>query len=227
MFRHLLHGLEVELRVEQRQLHLLAHRGHVSLAEQKLGRAAPAIAALGVRQFQHVVCGLTNRAQDGTAPDRERSAGGTWRAASVQDRIIEWAEATPMSDKGKEQWARVPFNVSHNILGCDVVFGDGTTARLGRQDVNKKIFQQIRTGQKADMGQMLTFLLQKTNTRKQSLITPAALAEAFEKGVSVGKPHLKLSFPPGACALLSSGAKKDVRHIVFDVEFTLRPKESS
>ena len=58
MFRHLLHGLEVELRViEQRQLHLLAHRGHVSLAEQKLGRAAPAIAALGVRQFQRVVCG--------------------------------------------------------------------------------------------------------------------------------------------------------------------------
>jgi hypothetical protein len=77
------------------------------------------------------------------------------------------------------------------------------------------------------MSQMLTFLLQKTNTRKQSLITPAALAEAFEKGVSVGKPRLKLSFPPGACALLSRGAPKDVRHIVFDVEFTLRPKESS
>ena len=72
MFRHLLHGLEVELRVEQRQLHLLAHRGHVSLVEQKLGRAAPAIAALGVRRFKRVVCGLTNRAQDGTAPDRER-----------------------------------------------------------------------------------------------------------------------------------------------------------
>ena len=50
-----------------------------------------------------------------------------------QDRIVEWAEATPMSDKVKEQWAKVPFNVSHNILGCDVVFGDGTTARLGRQ----------------------------------------------------------------------------------------------
>ena len=51
MFRHLLHGLEVELRVEQRQLHLLAHRGHVSLVEQKLGRAAPAIAAPGVQQL--------------------------------------------------------------------------------------------------------------------------------------------------------------------------------
>ena len=38
----------------------------------RLGRAAPAIAALGVQQLQHVVCGLTNRAQDGTAPDRER-----------------------------------------------------------------------------------------------------------------------------------------------------------
>jgi hypothetical protein len=73
LFRHLLDGLEVELRViEQRQLHLLAHRGHVSLVEQKLGRAAPAIAAPGVQQLQHVVCGLTNRAQDGTAPDRER-----------------------------------------------------------------------------------------------------------------------------------------------------------
>ena len=73
MFRHLLHGLEVELRViEQRQLHLLAHHRHVSLVEQKLGRAAPAIAALGVRHSKHVVCGLTNRAQDGTAPDRER-----------------------------------------------------------------------------------------------------------------------------------------------------------
>ena len=61
-------ALKVELRViKQRPLHLFAHRGHVSLVEQ-----APAIAALGVRQFQHVVCGLTNRAQDGTAPDRER-----------------------------------------------------------------------------------------------------------------------------------------------------------
>jgi hypothetical protein len=75
------------------------------------------------------------------------------------------------------------------------------------------------------MGQMLTLLLEKTNAGK--LITPAALAEAVEKGVSVGKPHLKLSFTPGACALLSSGAPKDVRHIVFDVEFTLRPNESS
>lgn len=66
-------ALKVELRViKQRPLHLFAHRGHVSLVEQELGRAAPAIAALGVRQFQHVVCGLTNRAQDGTAPDRER-----------------------------------------------------------------------------------------------------------------------------------------------------------
>ncbi|MFZ0854465.1 MAG: hypothetical protein WAO08_35355, partial [Hyphomicrobiaceae bacterium] len=66
-------ALKVELRViKQRRLHLFAHRGHVSLVEQELGRAAPAIAALGVRQFQHVVCGLTNRAQDGTAPDRER-----------------------------------------------------------------------------------------------------------------------------------------------------------
>ena len=52
-----------------------------------------------------------------------------------------------MSDKGKEQWAKVPFNVSHNILGCDVVFGDGTTARLGRQDVTRKYsnrFEQVR-----------------------------------------------------------------------------------
>jgi hypothetical protein len=47
----------------------------------------------------------------------ELFGGGTWRAASVQDRIVEWAEATPMSDKVKEQWAKVPFNVSHNIWG--------------------------------------------------------------------------------------------------------------
>ena len=73
MFRHLLHGLEVELRViEQRQLHLLAHRGHVSLVEQKLGRAAPAIAALGVRQFQRVVCGPPIVRRTGPPPDRER-----------------------------------------------------------------------------------------------------------------------------------------------------------
>ena len=71
MFRHLLHGLEVELRViEQRQLHLLAHRGHVSLAEQKLGRAAPAIAALGVRQFQFAASPIVRRT--GPPPDRER-----------------------------------------------------------------------------------------------------------------------------------------------------------
>jgi hypothetical protein len=67
LFRHLLHGLEVELRViEQRQLHLLAHRGHVSLAEQKLGRAAPAIAALGVRQFQFAASPIVRR----TGPPR-------------------------------------------------------------------------------------------------------------------------------------------------------------
>ena len=65
LFRHLVHGPDVEIAIiEQRQVNLLAHRGRVSLVEQELGRAAPAIAALGVRQLQHVVCGLTNRAQE-------------------------------------------------------------------------------------------------------------------------------------------------------------------
>ena len=102
-----------------------------------------------------------------------------------------------MSDKGKEQWAKVPFNVSHNILGCDVVFGDGTTARLGRQDVNKKIFQQIRTGQKADMGQMLTFLLQKTNTRKQSSDHPHGSCRSVREGCFCRKATAEAVLPAG------------------------------
>ena len=48
----------------------MAYRGNIGLVEQELGGAAPAIAALGVRQLQHVVGGLANGAQDGAAPDR-------------------------------------------------------------------------------------------------------------------------------------------------------------
>jgi hypothetical protein len=54
---------------------------------------------LGVRQFQHVVCGLTNRAQDGTAPDRERLCelvpevrGERWSRLSEQFfRVDKWS----------------------------------------------------------------------------------------------------------------------------------------
>ena len=132
-----------------------------------------------------------------------------------------------MSDKGKEQWARVPFNVSHNIFGCDVVFGDGTTARLGRQDVNKKIFQQIRTGQKADMSQMLTFLLQKTNTRKQSSDHARSSCRSVREGCFCRKAAPEAIFPAGGVRSPVQGRTKRRSIDRFRPKFILRPKESS
>src|SRR5262245_25922722 len=77
-----------------------------------------------------------------------------------------------------DQWAKVSFDVSDKILGCDVEFHDGTTARLGPQQTSEKLFHEARTGKKFDVGQMISDLLMRTNTRKQALIKPVALAEA-------------------------------------------------
>jgi hypothetical protein len=126
-----------------------------------------------------------------------------------------------------DQWAKVSFNVSNKVLGCDVEFHDGTTARLGPREIGKKIFHETRTGKDFDVQQMISNLLMKTNTRKQDLVKPAALAEAFEKGICFGKPDLHMTCTPGSISVSSKGKLRDVKRIVFDVELTVRPKKSS
>ena len=71
-----------------------------------------------------------------------------------------------------------------------------------------------------DTRQMLADLMMKTNTTKQSLITEAAAAEAFKKGVCVGKPSLDMSFSPNSVELVLGDNVRDVQRIVFDVDLT-------
>lgn len=125
-----------------------------------------------------------------------------------------------------DQWANIQFNVSTEILGSDAEFHDGSSERLGPERRDDKIFR-IQTGQLLDTREMISYLLAKTNTRKQDLIKPAAAAEAFEKGVCVGKPSLDMSFTPGSCELWVGDTRRDIKRIVFDVEMTVRPKKSS
>ena len=59
--------------IKQRKVDLVAHRGNVCLIEEKLNGSAPAIALHGLllREGQHVVGCIANRAQDGPVLDRE------------------------------------------------------------------------------------------------------------------------------------------------------------
>ena len=109
MFRHLLHGLEVELRVEQRQLHLLAHRGHVSLVEQKLGGAAPA------RE--------PSRSRSRLPKVQNRPNASTLRCPS------NFREADIMADKPKEPITGVPATLVTEITSCSNT-ADGRHALL-------------------------------------------------------------------------------------------------
>ena len=125
------------------------------------------------------------------------------------------------------QWVNVKFDVSDNILGCDVELQDGSSVRLGTESLDDAVFKQSQTGELFNTRQMISNLLMKTNTRKQDLIKPAALAEAFEKGVCVGKPDLDIRFTPPGFALCTGDAERDIKRIVFDVEFTIRPKKNA
>lgn len=128
----------------------------------------------------------------------------------------------------KDQWTRVAFDVSNRILGADVELRDGSAVRIDGAQADTPVFRQTETGILFSMGQMLTNLLVKTNTRKQDLIRPAAFAEAFEKGVCIGKPSLDINFtPPGFALCIDDGGARDIKRIVFDVELTVRPKQSS
>jgi hypothetical protein len=126
-----------------------------------------------------------------------------------------------------DQLVNVSFDVSERILGSDVELIDGSSVRLGPEQKADKVFRQTQTGKLFDTLQMISNLLMQTNTRKQDLIKPAAAAEAFEKGICVGKPSLDISFAPGSFELCLGNAAKDIKRIVFDVELIVRPKKSS
>lgn len=125
-----------------------------------------------------------------------------------------------------DQWANIQFDVSTSILGSDVELHDGSSERLGPERTDDKLFR-VQSGDLLDTRQMISNLLAKTNTRKQDLIKPAAAAEAFEKGICIGKPSLDMSFTPGSCELCTGDTPRDIKRIVFDVEMTVRPKKSS
>jgi hypothetical protein len=122
---------------------------------------------------------------------------------------------------------RQTFDVSEKVLGCDIELHNGKRVRLNQHDTTKKLFRQTSTGKKFDTNQMITNLLVKSGTRKQDLITAAAATEAFEKGVCVGKPDLRLAFTPGAFSLIRGSKSEDIKQIVFDVEITVRPRKQS
>jgi hypothetical protein len=125
------------------------------------------------------------------------------------------------------QRIRVRFNVSDKVLGSDVELQDGSLIRLNADQTEAKLFRETRTGRLFDTLQMISNLLMKTNTRKQDLITPAAAAEAFERGICIGKPNLDMSFTPGSIELCLGDTARDIKRIVFDVELTVRPNKGT
>jgi len=85
-----------------------------------------------------------------------------------------------------DQWINVRFDVSTRILDSDVEFHDGSKLRLGPERTEEKLFRDAKTGKTLDTKELISYLLQKSGVTKQSLVTPAAAAEAFEKGICVG-----------------------------------------
>jgi hypothetical protein len=109
------------------------------------------------------------------------------------------------------QVVKIEFNVSHRILGCAVDFHDGSSQRVDERGAT----------------QLLSSCLSRTRTPKQSLVRRSAIAMAFDKGLFVDKPPIQFTFAPGVFTFASGNASKDIKRIVFDVEFTIRPKKSS
>jgi len=135
----------------------------------------------------------------------------------------EWNSDGEVAAATAGQWMNVKFDVSDKVLGCDIELRDGSSVRLGAHQVEAKIFREARTGKLFSTLEMISNLLMKTNTRKQDLIKPPAAAEAFAKGICIGKPNLEMSFTPGSIELCLDDTPRDVRRIVFDVEVTVRP----
>lgn len=126
-----------------------------------------------------------------------------------------------------DHWMHASFDVSNQILGCDVDFHDGPSTRLEKDQVDNKLFLEPKTGRSFSIRDLIGATLKMTNTRKQDLIKPAAATEAMEKGICVGKPDLDMRCAPGSISLSVEGEWRDVERIVFDVELTVRPKKQS
>lgn len=126
-----------------------------------------------------------------------------------------------------DQWMKMSFVVSDRVLGCDVLFHDGGSVRIGADQTRRKLFRETRTRKRFDTYQMISNVLMKSNTRKQDLILPAAAAEAFEKGICVGKPSLDMNCTPGSVELMFGKKARDIKRIIFDVELTVRPQKQS
>src|SRR5215475_5039415 len=123
-----------------------------------------------------------------------------------------------------DQWINVEFLVSTKVLGSDVEFHDGSKLRLGPERTEESLFRDAKTGRTLNTKELISVLLKNADTTKQSLIGAAAMAEAFEKGVCVGKPSLDIRFTPGSEIFVGDDSGRDVKRVVFDVELTVRPK---
>jgi hypothetical protein len=142
--------------------------------------------------------------------------------ASMTDK---WAN---LSFSVSNKWANISFAVSTRLLGCYVEFHDGTPSKtLTAKQATSKVFHEISSGKRFDAREMISNLLRITNTRKQDLIRPAAVAEAFENGVAVGKPSIDMDFSEGSVELVLVKKGRDIKRVVFDIELTVRPKKSS
>jgi hypothetical protein len=164
----------------------------------------------------YLVARLTKAAH----PPHQASAIGDCRKAL---RFTLENEAS-MADK----WDNISFTVSDRLLRCYVEFHDGTPAkRLTAKQAAAKVFHEISTGKRFDARQMISNLLRITKTRKQDLMRPAAVAEAYEKGVAVGKPSIDMDFSKGSVDLVLAKKGEDIKRVVFDLELTVRLKKSS
>lgn len=117
------------------------------------------------------------------------------------------------------------FEVSTRLLGCHIQFRDGSTTRLGAHHVARKLFREGGTGTICDLGEMLSGYFRQANKTPEALVGAAAAAEARERGTSMEKHTLNVSFAPGAFSFRANEGMKDVERIDFDVEFAVRSRK--
>jgi hypothetical protein len=119
----------------------------------------------------------------------------------------------------------VGFEVSTALLGCHIQFRDGSTTRLGANHIAKKLFREGRTGTIHDLSEMLSNHRRQAAAAPEALVGAAAAAEARERGTSTEKASFNVSFAPGTFSFRANEGMKDVEHIDFDVEFTVRSRK--
>ena len=117
------------------------------------------------------------------------------------------------------------FEVSTALLGSNIQFRDGSTARLDTRQVAKKLFREARTGMIFDLNEMLSGYYERAKVTPEKLVEADAGAEALAQRAYTSRHTLNSAFPPGTFSFRANEGMKDIERIDFDVEFAVRSRK--